>query len=276
MSIEIKELTEFSQFNECLLLQEKIFGLSDRDKIPSPYIGMLARKRLPIGIALGAFEKKEDSSEQIIGFSFSTATFVENSIYSILMGVLPEYQNRNVGLALFNKLRELALARKLNHFYCIFDVLGANLGKFYFNKIGLLGVKYEITPFEFAGHKNGEPRSEVPEDIIYAHGELNSIRICEKLVGSYRKRTFAEVLSKYPIVTENDYKESEVVLVEIPEDFLVLRRKNIEEALKWRLSTRKIFDEYINKRGFCVTELYSEKINNRRNNYYLLEKIIRS
>lgn len=273
MGIVIKELTEFAQFTECLSLQEKIFGLSDRDKIPPPYIGMLARKRLPIGIALGAFDKRGGAGEQMVGFSFSTATFVENSIYCILMGVLPEYQNRNVGLALFNKLRELALAKGLNHFYCIFDVLGANIGNFYFNKIGLLGVKYEITPFEFAEQKNGRSKSDVPEDVIYAHGELNSIKICEKLVGSFQRRPFAEVLSKFPIVTEKDFKESDSVLVEIPDNFFKLRLQNVEDALKWRLKTRKIFDEYINRRGYCITEFYTEKINKRRNNYYLLEKI---
>lgn len=272
MNIEIKELSEFAHFSECLVLQEKIFGLSDQDKIPPPYIGMLARKRLPIGLALGAFERQNDS-ERMVGFSFNTATFIPGSIYCILVGVLPEYQGHGIALELFKKLRETALKKSIRHFYCIFDVLGGAQGNFYFNKIGLAGVAYESEPFELADQNSKGMKRKVPVDVIYLQGDLESVRIHEKLTGSYRGKPFSKVLSQYPVVTGECLKdESDAIILEIPGDFQTLRKQNPHEAISWRMRTRKILDEYINNRRFWITEFYSEENENGRRNYYLLEK----
>jgi len=101
---------------------------------------------------------------------------------------------------------------------------------------------------------------------------LESPRTHKKLKGTFPRQKLEDVLSKYPIVGENNLENSEIILLKIPENFIALKKTNFEEALNWRLKTRKIFDEYINKKGYWITEFYSQKKDGKRQNYYLLEE----
>jgi predicted GNAT superfamily acetyltransferase len=172
---------------------------------------------------------------------------------------------------MFFKFRELASSRNIKYMYGNYDPLEGNLGHTYYNKLGFWGIRYQESAYELAAHDH--PASDIPIDKVVVKWELDSQRTCEKLEGTYRgKRKMAEILTKQPVVNENNFEDSETVLVKIPEDFVSLKKMNPGEALNWRLNTRKIFKEYINNRGYWITEFYSEKKDGRRHNYYLLEK----
>ncbi len=268
--IEYRELKSFDEFRECVTLQKKIFGVSDIDAISLPTIFMLAREYPPVGIVLGAIDKRQ-GKEKLVGFVFSTALLHENALLFPLVGVLQEYQSQNIGTGLLTKLREVSLSKKVKYLFCFYDPLEGNLGNYYCSKLGLLGIKYEASVFEFT--TDNRSHKDIPIDKIAARWELDSQRTAEKLAGIYREKgKIEDVLAIYPVVNENNFEESESVLVEIPEDFIALKKKNFKDALKWRLNTRKIFKEYINNRGYWITEFYSEKKEGRRHNYYLLER----
>jgi predicted GNAT superfamily acetyltransferase len=80
-------------------------------------------------------------------------------------------------------------------------------------------------------------------------------------------------MEEYPVATADNFPEADAVLVQIPSDLQKLKKTNLDKALEFRMNTRKIFDEYINNRGFAATELFSERIDGERMNYYLLEKM---
>lgn len=140
------------------------------------------------------------------------------------------------------------------------------MGKFYFDKIGLSGIKYEISAFELAGKK------ELPIDVFLVYGDFASPRVAEKLVEVPGPALKKEIPLNCPVVNEDRWVDSETVLVEIPEDFQALKKYNMDTAIRWRLSTRKIFDEYINRRGYFVAEFFTVKENAKRSNYYMLKK----
>jgi predicted GNAT superfamily acetyltransferase len=75
-----------------------------------------------------------------------------------------------------------------------------------------------------------------------------------------------EVPSKTKIVDEPK------VYVRIPNDFSKILISKPELACKWRDETRKVFDVYINKKGYTATGFVSKKDKDNRENYYLLEQ----
>lgn len=268
-TIEYRELTNFDEFRECVSLQKEILGVSDVDVIPPPILNMFARKSPPIGIVVGAVDKSQEK-EKLVGFFFGTAVLQENAIYGIAIGVLPEYLGKNIGLGIFCKFREFALTREIKYMYGNYDPLEGNLGHNYFNKLGFWGIKYHESLYELAPAINAI--TDFPIDKIAVKWDLGSKRTSEKLEGIYQKKKIEEIMAVYPIVNENKFEESEAVLMIIPEDFMALKKRDFKEALKWRLSTRKILNEYINNRGYWITEFYSQKEDGKRHNYYLLEK----
>lgn len=268
-AIEYRELRNFDEFRECVSLQKKIFGVSDIDAISPLAITVYAKTFPPIGVVIGAVDINL-GKEKLIGFLFGTAVLQENALYGVAVGILPEYRDRNIGTGLIRTFRESALSRKVKYIYGNYDPLEGNLGRTYFNKLGFWGVKYQESPYELTD--NGHSDIEIPIDKVVFKWELESQRTNERLDGHYRGNKIEEVLSKFPLINENNFEDSEAVLVDIPEDFIALKKTNFKEALKWRLGTRKIFNEYINRRGYWLTEFYSQKEDGKRRNLYLLEK----
>ena len=265
MNIEVKELTDFKHYKECLKLQGEIFGLKDADKIPSPVLSMLNRRAIPMGIVLGGFIQ-ENGREKMVGYMVNVATLKVDSIYCMMIGVLPQYHNLNIGFRLISHLSEIALEKNIRHFYCIYELLEGRLGKFYFDKIGLSGVKYEVAAFELAGKK------ELPLDAFLVYGDFASDRLKKRLSETPVSRPNKEIPLNCPIVGEDRFVDAESVLVEIPEDFQALKQFDMDTAIRWRLSTRNIFDEYINRRDYYVADFFTKKENAKRSNYYMLKK----
>ena len=267
--IEYKELTTFNEFRECVSLQKEILGVSDLDAFSPLTLTVFAKREPPIGIIVGAFDKKFEI-KKMIGFFFGTAVLHEKAIYGIAIGVLPEYQGKNIGIGIFLKFRDLVLERNVKYMYGLFDPLEGNLGHSYLNKLGFWGIRYKESPYELT---NIDPStSSIPIEKIAVKWELQSQRTSEKLGGTYQKEEFEKVKAKCPIVNEDNFLESKAVLVEIPEDFSVLKKIDFQGALNWRLKTRNIFNEYINNRGYWITEFYSHKENGKRRNFYLLQE----
>ena len=265
MNIEVKEFTDFKHYNECLDLQGEIFGLKDADKVPSPLLRMLNGRAVPRGILLGAFIE-EDGREKMVGYMINVATLNVDSIYCMMIGVLPQYHNLNIGFLLISRLQKIALEKNIRYFYCIYELLEGRLGKFYFDKIGLFGIKYEVSAFELAGKK------ELPIDVFLVYGDFAGDRLKKRLSEAPAPGIRKEFPTNCPIVNEDRWLDAETVLVEIPEDFQALKKFDMDTAIRWRLSTRKIFDEYINRRQYYVAEFFTVKENAKRSNYYMLKK----
>lgn len=268
-TFEYRELKTFDEFRECVTLQKEIFNLSDIDTFSPLILTVLARDFPPVGIVIGTFDKSLDK-EALIGFFFGAAILRENAYWGILGGVHPKYQGLNIGTTLFKKLREFSLSRGVRFFYWTHDPLEGNLGHTNYNKLGHLGIKYKESAYEYTDEI--QSYKTIPIDNVVIKWKLDSRRVHEKIEGTYKRKKIEEVLTKYPIVNENNFIDSRIVLVEIPDDYIALKKTDFEEALKWRLNTRKIFKEYINNRGYWITEFYSQKKDGKRRNYYLLEK----
>lgn len=259
-----RKLNGFDEYEECFKLQQEIFGLEEKDTFAPVQLNLLNRDFPKNGYAIGAL-KKTNEKEELIGFFLATASFEPKSLYGILMGIKPGFVNKGIGFQLFLKLRQLALLEKKETLYFIYEPLDSKLGNFYFNKLGVLGIKYEIDAFKLCNHN-------YPVDKLLVQWDFYPSDAKSNITGKTKKPPLNDIINKYPIADTKHFFNSEKVLLKIPDDLFALKKEDYLKALAWRETTRNLFDEYVNSQGYCVTGFYSQIQNNQRENYYLLEK----
>ncbi len=267
MNIIYKELMSEEDFNQCIQLQKNVFGLSEVDLISPLILKLISRNNPPIGISLGLFSNENDELK-LIGFIIGLATFIDNSIYVIIMGIDKDYQNKGLGFSLFKKYRELAISKNLTNMYCITDPLESNLAYLFFHNLGFKAVKYEKEAYKVA---NITDKNYIPIDKFAINWEFNNQRTIKKIEKKYLINA-KEIIDNNPIVSLNKMPHSDLVLVEIPIHFQQLKKQDFKLALKYRMESRKIFSEYLNKRKYYVIDCISVEENNDRKTYYILEK----
>lgn len=260
--IEFRLLSGFQEYEKCFELQKEIFKTSDKDTLPPIFLNLLSRENPRVGFALGAFNKEND---ELVGFFLNVAGVEENSVYCMTLGIKPGFQQKNIGINFFKALRKHAIASGIKHIYGIFEPLEGNLGNFYFSKLGLTGIKYESDVYELQ-------ENDFPIDKILLKWDINSSQTNEKIDGTYKKENIENLLDNYPIANHTDELKSNKLLIQIPDDFIRLKQGNRQEALKWRMKTRELFIKYLNEKSYQITDFYSQITDNRRENYYLLEK----
>jgi predicted GNAT superfamily acetyltransferase len=261
MKIEYRELIAEEDIIQCIQLQKSIFNLSDADLVSPLLLKLIARNNPPIGISIGVYKIIESKTE-LIGFALGFATFYNKSVYVVLMGILPEYQNKIYGYKLSLKFREIALSKGLETMYCVFDPILSNLARIYCTSLGFTGIKYEEDNSVFNDNF-------IPNDKLLVKWNFNAQTTINKINCVKIK---LNVFDKNLIASSDNWPELPVIYVEIPDNFGQIKSSNFKSALQWRISTREILSEYINNRHYILSDCYSIKINQERKTYYLLEK----
>lgn len=263
MEIVIKELDSFEQFEDLARLQKEIWNLSDRDQISTITLRALSMEYPIMGLMLGAYHK-----ENMIGFVLCTPTRESNTLYGMIMGVLPEYRNFEVGNKLGLKVLEKCTKENISKICWTYDPLDSRLGHLYLNKWGAIAIKYAADYYQLKDEYN----SKIPLDRLIVDCHLQSNRVIKKAGKPSESLSLKKALCEYPIASEHNYPDHPSVLVEIPSDFHQLKQANPDKAIAYRIKTRRIFEEYINIRSYFIAEMLSEKSAGKRENYYLMER----
>ena len=263
MDIIVKELNSFEQFEELAQLQKAIWHLSDSDQISTITMRALSMKYPIMGLMLGAYLDKK-----MIGFVVCMPTRESNTLYGMIMGVLPELQNSEVGYKLGLKVLEICNKQGVTKICWTYDPLDSRLGHLYLNKWGAIAIKYEANYYQLKDEYN----SNVPLDRFIVDCNLQSSRVTSKINKDVEPLTLTLAIKEFPIAADNNYPDHPSVLVKIPADFNELKKSNLDKAIETRTSTRLIFEEYINNRAYFIASLFSEKTDGKRENYYLMEK----
>jgi predicted GNAT superfamily acetyltransferase len=263
MEIECRELSTFEEFREILDLQQNIWHLSDRDAISTITLKALSMKYPLMGMVIGAFMK-----EKLVGFAICVPTREPSTFYGLIMGVLPEFQKQEIGNKLGVKILEKCLKQGIYKICWTFDPLDSVLGHLYFNKWGAVAVKYEKDCYQLTDEFN----SKIPQDRFVVDCNLNSNRVIERINKSIELKPLKDAINQFSIATPDYFPDSTDVLVKIPSSFASLKNLYPEEALKQRLQTRLIFDEYISTRKYFIASMLMAEIENERQYYYLMEK----
>jgi predicted GNAT superfamily acetyltransferase len=263
MEIDIKEIDSFEQFEEMSHLQHEIWKLSDKDQISSITLKALSMKYPIMGMMLGAYHKSK-----LVGFVVCLPTRESQTLYGMILGVSPQYQNFDIGNKLGLKILEKCNKENINKICWTFDPLDSRLGHLYLNKWGAIAIKYEPNYYQL----KDEHSEALPLDRFIVDCNLKSARVIKKAHGASLSLSLEKALLNFPVADANNYPEEPSVLFEIPSNFPKIKHTSPEEAIAIRLRTRAVFEEYLNKRSYFIADLFIEKKDGKRKCYYLMEK----
>jgi predicted GNAT superfamily acetyltransferase len=172
--ITLRPCTTLAEFEQCIRLQQDVWGDSDRELIPS-HIFIVAAKTG--GQILGAYD-----SERLVGYVLGLVGLKEGTpyIHSHMAGVHPAYQNHGIGRRLKLAQREDAIARGIALIEWTFDPL--RLRNAYFNLVRLGAVVRNYLPDVYglvSSHLDGGR----PTDRLLAEWWLNAARVEQLLAG---------------------------------------------------------------------------------------------
>jgi predicted GNAT superfamily acetyltransferase len=183
--IYVKALTELSAFEQCVQMEEAIWGYDPADMIPRRVFLLASRIG---GQVLGAFA---DDPHQPVGFAMALPAYRNGHAYlhSHMVGVLPEFRNRGVARELKLAQRDDALARGFELMEWTFDPLEIKNAHLNIAKLGAIVRRYK---HDFYGPSSSPLQGGLPTDRVYAEWWLKSDGVERVLRGEAMQVTAVE------------------------------------------------------------------------------------
>lgn len=260
MAVEYRELSAADDLGQCLEFQRQVFGYSETDLVSPLILKMIVRDNPPLGILVGAFDVQTTSST-LLGLMVGLASFREKEVHVALGGVLPAWQAGPCGYRLLLAFRQAAMARGLKAMSALHDPLEEHLARLYYGGIGYQGY----------GYHSADTSATVPADKVLARWDFTSPHTLAKLA-RHTPCSLVEMLAKVPLVHAGAFVDAPRVLFLVPNNFSQLKAEQESIAATVRLECRMVFHEYLNCRGYVITDCISGRINGLRRSYYLMEK----
>lgn len=267
---KVKLLETAQEYRKCEMLQRSIWGeLSVAAEV------MLVTQKTG-GAVLGAFVKG-----RMAGFIYALLARRNGRTthWSHMMGVLPVYRSRGLGLQLKIAHRRLALNRGIRSIGWTFDPLqsrNANLN------LARLGSRVEEYVVDYYGRFDSVIERGLPSDRLVVNWPIASKGVERSLAGPNPNKEIPE-LPRINLATGNEqgflvnrklhlHRNKPALLVEIPHNTDQMRTEALTLARRWRLQVRKIFLHYLSN-GYRVDGFLTEgRESAGRRCYYVLRR----
>jgi len=280
---ELRPLETFEDMVQAEALQRKVWPGSETDIVPAHIALAISQHG---GVVLGAFDG-ERLVGYIIGFigtdrhSPGRVAMARLKHCSHQMGVDPEYRGQGIGLALKVAQREAVLRQGIRLITWTYDPLLSLNAHLNIRKLGAVCNTYIENAY---GQMRDALNVGIPSDRFEVDWWVTSRRVEQRLEGSRAPLDLAHFLGAgaekvntsrlgengllYP-GKEVDEPRGTLALVEIPPDFLAIKREVPELALTWRMHTREIF-KHLFDRGYIVVDFIYLRGERYPRSYYLL------
>ncbi|MDX1616956.1 MAG: hypothetical protein R3300_21795 [Candidatus Promineifilaceae bacterium] len=284
--VEIRPITKVSETDQLEDVQRETWRMPDIEVLPSRFLHAMQFNGSPL---IGAFV-----GERVVGYVFGTLGTVQGlearidqiaaarlQLYSVMMGVLPDYQGLGIGYRLKLAQREFALRVGVRLVTWTFDPLESRNGYFNIAKLGVVCHRYLR---DFHGRMGGINRG-LPTDRLHAEWWVTNNRVEARVVrnrGSLNLHAFvgggARLVNDVTIGSHGlptpqppfEQSNSRIIMVEIPADIQAIKQANMDLAQSWRAHTREIFEHYF-ERGYVVTDFVRhQEDDGRQRSLYVL------
>jgi len=280
--IEIRPLKTLDEMHQAEEVQRQAWGMDDLEIAGVHVLHALQHNGAAL---LGAFD-----GERLVGFClgvlstggpivYERNTAVPLKMYSVMAGVLPDYQSQSVGYQLKLAQRKFALNMGVHLITWTYDPLESRNAYFNIAKLGAVCRTYHP---HFHGDLGGI-NAGLPTDRFEVEWYLADARAERQLRGEVRPFTLQSLLQSgarlaneaplndvgLPVPSSSMANLSgEWVLVEIPAEFQTLKQQDFALAQQWRMHTRTLFTQLF-AIGYTVTGFLSTP--HPRRSFYLLE-----
>jgi predicted GNAT superfamily acetyltransferase len=201
----VARLTEFSEFDACVELQQKTWQYSAGELLPRR-VFFLAEKLG--GHVLGAYD-----GESLVGFNLGMPAQRRGIgyIHSQMLAVLPEYRNTGVGRRMKLLQRDIALEQGVRVIEWTYDPLEIKNSFFNLARLGVISRKY--IP-DFYGVSTSPLQGGLPTDRLYAEWWIDSDHTKAVLSGEQSAEKVVATVSVpaqiYAWKAERDHRAHEV------------------------------------------------------------------
>ncbi|MGH9325962.1 MAG: GNAT family N-acetyltransferase [Terriglobia bacterium] len=217
-----------AEYRQCAALQKRIWGPMPRANYPARLFVVVDGMG---GQVLGAFVPRHG----LIGFLVSMPAWhgTERYFHSLMMGVLPRFQNQGVAKALKWKQREQALRLGIDRIQWTFDPLRTKNAYLNIERLGVVVRRYQP---DYYGNLDGPWQRGLPSDRLICEWWLKSSRV-------YRAQKGARPRSQAGDAAAG---------VALPANAWMLARNDLAKATEAQLKVRRQLLAYFRK-GYMIT-----------------------
>ena len=259
--VMLRPLSLREDYRQCLAIQDQTWGERFTERAS---VAMLMGTQRVGGVAAGAF----DATQALLGFVFGFNGVREGRLahWSYMLAVRSGVQGRGLGRRLKAYQRETLLASGIEVAYWTYDPLVATNAHLNLNRLGARAIEY--VPDMYGDDTGSDLHRDLGTDRFLVEWRLGDPGVEAALARGLAMD--GEQLAGAPVVTgptegaslDRRLPDASTVLVEIPGDILQVRARSIEEAWRWRHSTRRALRHYLG-RGHVVAGWHRQRDPNR-------------
>jgi predicted GNAT superfamily acetyltransferase len=263
-----------ADYDACVLLQRAVWGLEDIEITSA--IQLIATTH-----AGGMLHIAEATGGRAVGFAYAFPALRGGTphLHSDMLAVLPEYQQRGVGLRLKWAQREESLSRGLSLVTWTFDPMQARNANLNLRRLGAAATEFLEN---FYGVTTASLHHGLPTDRLLVRWDLAAPRVQELAVQGEPPRTVAappaprinEVKwqAGWPVSSEPRLDlEAPELLLEIAPEWDILCRAAPRVADAWQSKVRQAFQTYL-ARGYVAADFAPTQEGGRRRPLYVLRR----
>lgn len=290
-AIDIRPLSTLEEIEQLEELQRVTWGMSDLEVIPARMLHALAHQG---AVLLGAVD-----GEKVVGFVLGVIGTVQElteridqvaaarlKMYSVIMGVLPDYQSYGLGYQLKLAQRESALKLGIRLVTWTYDPLEARNARLNIGKLGTICRQYWRN---FHGEMEGI-NAGLPTDRFHVEWWVTSNRVKSRVQQRRGPLDFASLVAggatlvnevqfepdqppvppaTLPLI-EGEILQNNMVMVEIPYNFQAIKQQDMEAAQRWRRHTRSLFEQLFAANFVATDFIFHQDDDGQRRGFYLL------
>jgi predicted GNAT superfamily acetyltransferase len=282
--ITIRALTSIEEMERVEELQRIIWPGSEVDIVPVHLIKTIARNG---GIVIGALEG-EELRGYVFGFLGAAELGKGHPVSETLkhcshqLGVHPDYRNRQLGYRLKLAQREAVLEQGIPLVTWTYDPLLSLNGYLNVRRLGVVCNRYIRNAY---GSMRNGLNIGLPSDRFDVDWYVDSPRVIDRVDKGIHPPEFSDYLHAGAIILNPttmgesgvipperiNAPQSSMILIEIPSDFMQLKRADFELARAWRVHTREFFEDAF-KADYLVSDFLFVGDGEESRSYYLLAR----
>lgn len=260
---EITEITDTKWIFDVVEVQRLAWGRDDYSLVPTTILRSMATHG---GVIFGAITPEQQLIGYVFGFpALGKAQGKEKFIYhhSYQIGVLPAFQNAGVGTALKLRQKEYCQEMGFPALTWTYDPLVSANSHVNFKHLNTIARTYYT---DYYGPRHDIYNSQLPTDRIEVEIwlipsiESSLLSLKERIMNEFgdEERSFLWPFKDNPLPSPNAITidpEKDFHFIPIPGDFLIAKKKDIEELLQWRLIIRNVYSQLI-KENFVAVDFW--------------------